>query len=237
MKKIYFIFALLLIGYTSQSQVLISLLLGDKLNSDKIEFGLLGGLNRSYWTDISESEGMNNFNIGFYFHLMLNENSPTSFISTGVLVKSNVGAEGMPTYPIGDTDFDKVFADGKLKTQVNYFYVPMMYQQRFNNRWYMEAGIQSGLRSKAYDTFETKELDGDVSYKLEVSDQYNRLDFGFVGGAGYKLRKQLKSSAIGINYYYGVVNVSTRPGVKKKNSSIYFYCKIPIGVKKAEQKK
>jgi hypothetical protein len=41
--------------------------------------------------------------------------------------------------------------------------------------------------------------------------------------------------AVGINYYYGLVDVITNPDMKIKNSAIYFYMKIPIGVgKKAE---
>src|SRR5512133_3230126 len=84
---------LLLLPATSNSQVLISILLGDALNTDKIEFGLVGGLNQSYITTISDSKGLNNFDLGFYFHIQLKN---TSYISTGVLVKSNVGATGMP---------------------------------------------------------------------------------------------------------------------------------------------
>lgn len=41
------LFAVLFFASASvQSQVLISSLLGDKLNSDKLEFGMDGGLNR-----------------------------------------------------------------------------------------------------------------------------------------------------------------------------------------------
>lgn len=234
MKKYLFIFGLILIGYTSQSQILISLLFGDKLNSEKIEFGLVAGLNRSYWSDESTSEGTNDFNIGFYFHFLLKENS---YLSTGVLVKSNMGAEGMPTYPVGDPEFDDVFKNAELQTKVSYFYVPLMYQQRFNNRWYIEGGFQPGLRHKAYDNFEISEFDGDITYKTDVRDQYKRLDVGLIGGAGYKFKKQTKSLAVGINYYYGLVDVSKIPDSKRKNSCIYLYCKIPIGIGAAKEKK
>ena len=43
------------------AQVLITLLLGDALNSEKIEIGLIGGLNRSYIIDIEEPTGKNDF--------------------------------------------------------------------------------------------------------------------------------------------------------------------------------
>jgi hypothetical protein len=41
--------------------------------------------------------------------------------------------------------------------------------------------------------------------------------------------------AVGINYYYGLVDVSNNPDLKIKNSSIYLYMKIPIGVGKKEE--
>lgn len=227
MIKISFLSLFLLLSFTSKTQVLISILLGDKLNTPKIEFGMVGGLNRSYLNDISSSEGMNHFNLGFYFHFMVKNNS---FISTGVLVKSNVGATGMPVYSIGNADFDTIYKDGTLTKKISCFYVPILYHHRFNNRWYLEAGPQAGLRTKADDIFKTTSLDGDLTYSKDVKDEYARLDFGFTGGAGYKFKKELKSMAVGVSYYYGLVNVSLNPDVTMKNSSLNFYMKIPIGL-------
>lgn len=226
--KLSVIAVLLTLSAQVKGQVLISLLFGEALNTDKIEFGLVGGFNRSWIYDLEDSKGLNSFNIGFYFHFML-KNNPNSFLSTGVLVKSNVGASGMPTYPIGEADFDSVFADGELTKQINYFYVPILYQQRFKNRWYLEGGFQLGLRNKAYDIFEIEAFDGDVSYKVDARDDYKHLDAGLMAGVGYKLKKRLKSSAVGINYYYGLMNISNVPDQKIKNSALYVYFKIPIG--------
>jgi hypothetical protein len=224
----FFLVAILvsIIPIKSNAQVLISLLFGDALNSDKIEFGLVGGFNRSYIVDISESEGLNNFNLGFYFHINMKR---SGYISTGVLVKSNVGASGMSTYPVGDEDFDEVFADAELTKKINYFYVPIMWHQRFNQRWYLEGGLQLGLRHKSYDIFTKEDYEGELGYKREVGDDYKRLDAGLIGGVGYKWKKQLKSVSTGINYYYGLVDVSKVDGISIKNSSIYVYVKVPIG--------
>jgi hypothetical protein len=212
------------------AQVLITILLGDALNTDKIEFGLVGGLNRSYINDISDSKGLNNFNLGFYFHILMKNNS---YLSTGVLVKSNVGATGMPVYSMEDENFDAIFQDGTLTKKINCFYVPILFHQRFNNnRWYIEAGPQLGLIHKPIDIFETSKLGGDAKFTLEVKDAYKSIDAGLLGGVGYKFKKEIKSMAVGINYYYGLVNVSENPDQKIKNSSIYFYMKIPIGVGK-----
>jgi hypothetical protein len=212
---------------SAKSQVLISVLFGDKLNSEKIEFGLKGGFNQSYFSEPSEAEGLNNFNLGFYFHFQLKENS---YLSTGVLVKSTLGARGMSTYPIGDADFDSVFIDGELIKKVHYFHVPLMWQQRFNQRWYLEGGFQVGLRSKAEDIFELEDsFGGDLNYESDTRDNYKRLDFGLVGGVGYKWKQLPKSVSSGINYYYGLTDISKVVGETYQNSSIYIYIKVPVG--------
>jgi len=224
----------LLLSVTTKAQVLISLLFGKALNTPKIEFGMAGGMNRSYMNDIAGSKGNNNFNLGFYFHILIKN---SSYLSTGVMVKSNVGATGMPVYSIGNADFDTLYKDGTLTKKINCFYVPILFHQRFNNRWYIEAGPQFGLRTKATDIFEVSSLDGELKYTRDVKDEYTRLDAGLVGGAGYKFKKEIKSISAGINYYYGLVNVSkTDVNPKIKNSSIYFYIKIPIGAGAAVQK-
>jgi hypothetical protein len=231
--RISFFSIFLLFPAVLNAQVLITILLGDALNTDKIEFGLIGGMNRSYINTISDAKGMNNFNLGFYFHILMKKNS---YLSTGVFVKSNVGATGMATYSMGDENFDAVFQDGTLTKKIPSFYVPILFHQRLNNnRWYIEAGPQLGLIHKPVDIFDASKLGGDVKFTLEVKDAYKKIDAGLLGGVGYKFKKEIKSMAVGINYYYGLVDVSTNPDLKIKNSAIYFYMKIPIGVGKPKE--
>lgn len=220
---------LYLIPQFAHSQVIISLLFGEALNSEKIEFGLTGGVNYSYFRDIEEANALRNFNLGFYFHILMKNNS---YISTGVFVKSNVGASGMSTYSIGVEEFDSLFIDGSLTTRINTFYVPILYHLRFGNRWFLEAGPMLGLRTKAYDIFSTTVLEGDLEYRLNVSDQYTRLDAGLMGGIGYKFRKQRKSISAGVSYYYGLVDVEKDPDLTVRNSSLYLFLRIPIGAGK-----
>jgi len=231
--KICLLFSALFFSTVSKSQVLISLLLGDVLNTPKVEFGLVGGDNISFYSNYNNSKGLNNFNIGFYFHFLLKNNS---YLSTGVLVKSNVGATGMPVYEVDNQDVNEAFVGGKLTTKVNYFYVPILFQQRFYKRFYTELGLQLGLRSKAYDYFDVSLDQGDLNYKIDVRDQYTRLDAGLMGGLGFKFNEKVKSTAVGVNYYYGLVDVSKAENTTIKNSSIYFYIKIPIGLGKAAAK-
>jgi hypothetical protein len=230
--KILVITVFLFVPASLNSQVLISILLGDALNTDKIEFGLVGGLNRSNIYSISDAEAMNNFNLGFYFHILMKNNS---YFSTGVLVKSNVGATGMPVYSMNDPDFDAVYEGGTLTKRIPCFYVPILFHQRFNNRWYIEAGPQLGLLHQEEDIFEVSKLGGDLKFTLDVKDQYKRIDAGVLGGIGYKFKKQVKSMAVGVSYYYGLVDISADPAREIRNSSLNIYMKIPIGVGKSKE--
>jgi hypothetical protein len=214
------------LGGSVQAQVLISLVFGDALNTDKIEFGLTGGFNRTDFNGTLETKPLNNFNLGFYFHIMLKENS---FLSTGVLVKNSLGATGMKPYELGDPNLDAIFQNGTLTTKINTFLVPIMWQQRIKQRFLLEGGIQAGLRSKAYDDFDADAANGAANFRREVGDEFYRLDAGLIGGVGYKLTKELKSMSIGMLYYYGLVDVRVDPNVTSKNTSLNVYMRIPIG--------
>jgi hypothetical protein len=217
---------LLIVPAFCHGQVLISLLFGDALNTDKIEFGITGGMNRSDLRGIEDAQALNNFNLGFYFNILLMENS---YLSTGLLVKSNVGARGMATYPLGDPGFDGIFEEGSLTTKINYFYIPVMWQQRIQSRWLLEGGLQSGIRSRAFDYFDVEFDGGDVEYQRDVKSDYTRFDAGLVGGIGYKLKEIPKSMSIGFLYYHGLVDVLAASTSEVRNSSLYLYLRIPIG--------
>ena len=120
----------------------------------------------------------------------------------------------MPTYSIGDPDFDEVYSDGILTKKINYFYVPILFQQRIYKLIQLEGGFQVGLRNKSNDYFNLDAYGGDLQYKRDVRDEYIHLDAGLLGGVGVKLHKVRKSMAIGVNYYHGLVNVSNIDGEK-----------------------
>ncbi len=218
---------------TANGQVLITLLLGDKLNSDKIEFGLEGGVNFSEFAGLDD-DVKGNFNLGFYFDFKLK--NPVWRVHTGVIVKSTMGAKGLPVYLLDQIDLDEAFAGGEVVRRINYFNVPVLMKYMVSPRFYVQGGIQLGLRTKAEDTFyqEVNKKD-DLTFEREISNDYHRIDAGIVGGIGYRLLGG-NGMNIGINYNLGLIDITTSDETKQYNRSLYLTVGIPIGMKSKNSK-
>lgn len=204
-------------------QVLISLLLGDKLNSDKLEFGLDGG--PSFVTQRGvDGDVRTTFNLGFYFNFRLDD---TWFLHTGVIVKSPMGERGIKPYNIGDPQLDDLLSGSEVIRKLGYFHVPVLLQRRFKERYFVAAGPQLGLRHSAIDLFERKTESGDeLQFDHDISDDIKVLDVGVVLGAGYRFLEG-KSMSLGCRWYAGLLNVF-KDG-KGYNNSVTIFASIPIG--------
>lgn len=226
--------ACMLTGNLVHGQVIVSLLLGDKLNTGKVEFGLDGGLNLSDQSGRANSGMLSSFNLGFYFDIKTK--NPSLLIHTGVIVKSNMGAGNLPVYPLGSPDLDNTFAGGSVERKLNYFNVPIFIKYKFPNNFFVEGGPQLGLLYKAYDEFTNNVQGGDVTYEKNIRDDFHPLDAGMVAGIGYRLMGG-NGMNIGIRYYYGLVDVIIDDsGTDVANRSLYITVGIPIGLGKAKER-
>ena len=228
MKKYFFIPAFLLFGFKSNSQILISILLGDKLNTGKIEFGLEGGAN---WSTIQNLEGANSltgFNLGFYFDIKLK--NPSWMVNTGVIVKSPMGADELPLYSLNDKHLDSVFEGGSVTRKLRYFNVPILMKYTFSNNFFVKGGIQLGLRSKAFDVFTNSvNDDDDLEHKVDIKKQFHPIDGGFAFGIGYRLMKG-NGMNLNLQYYHGLINIIIPDSSPDQcNRVLYLTAGIPIG--------
>jgi hypothetical protein len=220
-----------LLPLRSHSQVLISLLLGDKLNSGKIEFGLDGGLSIISQPGAAGS-ARNTFNLGFYFDIKMKS---SWMLHTGVIVKSTMGGGEIPVYALGDAQLDGLFANGHVQRTMNYFNVPVFIKYNFKNNFFLEAGPMLGLKYGAKDKFIT-EINGDeLTYEIDVKDKFRTLDAGLAGGIGYRLMGG-NGMNLGVRYYHGLVNVS-KETTELFNRCWYITVGIPIGAGKARGSK
>lgn len=227
---------LLFFGSAAHSQVLISLLLGDKLNSDKIEFGLDGGLNWSQIGNLDSSSSYRSFNLGFYFDILVSDNDTWSF-NTGVLVKSQLGSDKLTENDLAFLEITPQEEDegGTYSQRLSYFLVPALMRYNFQNRIYLEAGPQFGLMYKASVDFNSETDEKDIRIREYNKDKINKIDVGVSGGIGYRLSPR-KGMSLGLRYYYGFVN--TYKGVSgTNNSSLFLKFTIPIGTGKSKEQK
>jgi Outer membrane protein beta-barrel domain len=235
MRKFIAVTGLILFCFTGYSQVLISLVFGDKLNSGKIEFGLDGGLSLSNLKGPDGGKNVSGLNLGFYFDIKTK--NPAWMVSTGVVVKGPMGAKGLPVYSLNDDALDSAFKGGSVTTKLGYFYVPITMKYTFKNRIFLKGGIQLGLINGASDNFVNSIAeDDDLNYTLKRNNDFALLDAGLAGGIGYRLMKG-HGMNLNINYYYGLIDVeSDDDGPDVFNRAVYFNVGIPIGKGKAEKR-
>jgi len=225
MKKQLSIIFLLFIAYSMQSQVLIALLLGDKLNSGNISFGLDGGVNYSSISNMDSNNRLNTFNLGFYFDIKMKNQW---YFNTGVLVKSSLGLKDLTDE---DLEFLKVTTydtEGDYRQKMSYFLVPALIKYKFKNHMFVELGPQFGLMYKAWVEFNS-DIEGNTARIKETNkDMINRFDMGIAAGTGFTLLKGY-GWTIGARYYYGFLNVyKNRSGTR--NSSLFLKLNVPFGV-------
>lgn len=238
MKNLLLAFFLLTTG-TAQSQVLITLLLGDKLNSDGLEFGLEGGINASTIGALQSNAYKTDWCLGFYFDIRVKNQW---FLDTGVLVKSGLGAANLSTsdlLKIGATkheELNDMELTGDYDQQIDYFLVPILAKYKFRNNFYLEAGPQLGLAHKSYVVFTSDISDDLEAFAREDNlDNINRIDAGFTVGTGYTLFNG-NGWTFGFKYYQGLTNVYKEVS-GSTNRSFFIKMNIPIGAGKKEDKK
>lgn len=229
MKKHLIIFSLLLFALNTQSQVLISLVFGDKLNSPGIEFGLEGGINLSYITQFESQKILPTFGLGFYFDIRLKNQIS---LSTGLLIKSNFGVNKLTDNDLLLLDAE-IFSDpGNYRLVLNYFNVPVLIRYKFKKHIYVEAGLQAGLMYRSYIEFNSDHDGQEARIRTFNKDDINKIDVGAMVGLGYSLDRGM---TLGVKYYYGFIDVIKNiPGTK--NSSIFIKFNVPIGREKAIEK-
>ncbi len=221
----------MLMGFSSHSQVLLSVIFGDKLNSEGLEFGLEGGFN---WSDISGLEAdkrLSSFNLGFYFDFRLKNQWN---LYTGVLVKAKMGDDELTPNDLAFLEITPQEEEGIYSQKINYFVVPALIKYNFKNRIYLEAGPQFSLMHKAWVEFNSDIDNKTIRIRDFNKDKINMLDAGLIIGTGYKLMADT-GMTVGIKYYYGFANVY-KDVSGTNNSSLFLKLNIPIGAAKSGEK-
>lgn len=232
MRKLLVILCFILASSAAQSQVLISILLGDKLNSPDLEFGLEGGFNYTHINGFETSDYLRNFNLGFYFDIRIKNQW---FLYSGVQVKSNLGMKNLTENDLLLLKSRTTPLEGDYSQKISAFMVPILAKYNFKNHFYVEAGPQLGLIYKGWIEFES-DVDGvETLIKDYNDDKLNKINAGLAFGTGYKLMKG-EGWTIGVRYYQGLSNVYKGLSGTIHNS-IHLKVNVPIGAGSPKEKK
>jgi hypothetical protein len=219
-------------SYTSHSQVLIGLLFGDKLNSDKIAFGLMGGPG---FADIShiESKPRTVFNLGLYFSIRLGEKW---ILEPEAWAKLAMGAKEIPPYSTGDAGLDSFFRGGSITREIKGFSGLVTIRYPIWKTLYFELGPQANLTTKVKDIFTNTVHDNKLDYIKDVEDAYTALDFGMIGGLVYRFSPNLHGMSLGTRYYLGLTDIMKNTASTQSNRMFQVNLYIPIGAAKAAER-
>jgi hypothetical protein len=232
MKKWFVLLLFIGICHTSRAQVLIGLLFGDKLNSDKVAFGLMGGPG---FADISgiESKPRTTFNLGLYFSIRLGDKW---IIQPEAWAKLGMGAKDIPPYSTGDPGLDSFYKTGSIVREIKGFSGMVTMRYPIFGTFYLELGPQANLTTKVKDVFMTKAHDNELTYKTDVESHFTKLDFGMIAGLVYRFAPNIHAMSIGTRYYMGLTDIMKDPVGVQANRMFQVNLYIPIGAAKAAER-
>ena len=154
MKKIATVTIFVLFHFVSQSQVLIALLFGDKLNSGKMEFGLMVGPTLTQISDVG-GKLKPGLALGLYFNIKLNDRI---YLHPEALPKLSYGSKDVPVYGLNDERLDSLFATGSVIRTLKAIALPLLVRYRISGLFFVEGGPQIDLLTNATDEFKNLSL-------------------------------------------------------------------------------
>jgi hypothetical protein len=213
----------------ANSQVMIALLFGDKLNSGKLEFGLAVSPSLTNITNI-DGEARPGLTLGLYFNFKISEKF---YIYAEGIAKGALGTKNLLPYSTGNDTLDQIFADGKVEREINSFGMPLMARYRIRKNLFVDGGVQANWMTKCIDKFDADVDGNDIDYTIKVNDQISTLDFGLTAGVHYKFKDDRKSMGVGVRYYQGLTDIMKYAEGNQSNTAWNFMLTIPVGAGKS----
>ncbi len=226
---------LILTGWWRQSsgQVVIALLFGDKLNTEKLEFGLTVTPALTNITN-NDSKWKTGLNLGIYFNLHPDKRF---YLRVEGIAKGSLGAASIKPYPTGNDSLDALFGHGSVERKISAFGLVVLCRYRIGGNFFAEAGLQTNWILNVKDIFKSDVGGQELQYTITTSDEYTKLDLAVAGGLYYKPRKDRKSVGFGLRYVHGVTDIARTAAGTQANYMWQLNITIPVGAGKNVTKK
>jgi hypothetical protein len=232
-KSIIVVFFVLFLVNLANAQVLIAILFGDKLSSEKIEMGIRLAENFASLTNITDSKTRPGLGFGLYVTFKMNEKFS---LQPEFLFKSPMGAKGiLPVLP-GDPNLDPLLVDADVTTQLTYVSIPVLAKYSFKENVSFGIGPQFGILTKAKNKYVAEVFEAeDLVFNDNIKSQLQSFDFGVVFNLEYKLQRK-KGINVNLRYYLGLTDtIRDNPGDAVKNSVVQIAVGIPMGKKEKDE--
>ncbi len=233
-KLIVLLFLINLVPVSVKSQALIALLLGDKIQSDKVKMGLFLGEQGSLITN-AESSGFNpnlSFALGAYVDVKIG-NSNKWTLQNYLLFKSPKGGAGLNVKSETLTDNSIAIENtDEIQRSLTYLQLTPVMRYCFTPMWSVGVGPYVGFLMTANDTYSAEKANGNITYKLKMTDKFNPVDFGLAVDLQCRLLKG-KGIQFNLRYEYGIVDIyKSDTGMSGKNRAFHVGVGIPMAKNK-----
>ncbi len=216
-----------LVPTAAQGQILLGILFGDKLVSERFHIGLNVGPNFSNLSGVSGTEVRTGLMLGlvaewqmagrFYLQPEL-----LPFFRAGA--KSLPGPAGLP--PVVDT----LVTDRNNQRNLSYFAIPVLLKYAvMPHRLFLGAGPQVNFLLGATDVF-SGVITNQIDITEDIEDQLSSTDAGVAFHIEYKLGPSVVAASINVRYYLGLTDtIKDNTGSKVTNQVLTVFGSIPIG--------
>ncbi len=222
LRRILVLSIFMLFTYAAQSQLLIALLFGDKLNSEKLGFGLNAGVNVPFTHEIDNSKTWPSLELGLFFDVRVHDN----FIFRPEIYFNRVyKISGLSPYNVADFTLDDL-SEYKLQRQISSMGIGAISSTRVFKYLYFDFGLDGMLLTKAVDKFYIKEDVNSIELNHNFTKKVNRIDFGINAGFSYRLHQGKGVTITGrYRYAFGQYDYALPT---HNLSGFYFTAGIPI---------
>lgn len=232
-KSIVVAFFVLFLVNMANAQVLIAILFGDKLSSEKFELGIRLAGNFAGLTNITDSKTRRGLGFGLYGTIKMNEKFS---LQPELLFRSAMGAKGISPVLTGDPNLDLLIVDADVTTQLTYISIPVLAKYTFRENVSLGIGPQFGILTSAKNKYVAEVFEADdLVFNDNVKSQFQSFDFGLVFNLEFKLQRK-KGINVNLRYYLGLTDtIKNNPGDAVKNSVIQIAVGIPMGKKEKDK--
>lgn len=222
--------ACFMLPVTGHSQIIISILFGEQLNSGKMEFGLITGANVSTITGMEDAKPLPTFKLGLFLDYNLGERWIGSFEAN---VKSTLGYTNFTSaealFPVQDS---VIQASNYTARTINVLQCPVFVSYKLTNQWAIGAGGYLSYQHGTRDFIDYTYKSADLTIQQSFTGFINRIDAGVVGALSYHFKKRESGyPGIGLRFKtnYGFTDVyNDKSSLSGNNLWFSFDVTIPI---------